>query len=230
MGQKINPIGLRIGVNKDWSSRWFVPKKKMSDALVEDNALRRFIKKAISNTGVSKIEIERRGGKIFTFIHCAKPGIVIGRAGSGIEKLKAECSKLVDSSIVISVMEVKRSDGNAQLVSENVAQQLEKRISFRRAVKQVIRKAMKLGVKGIKVRVSGRLGGADIARAEHYHEGSIPLQTIRSDIDYGFAEANTTYGKIGIKVWIYKGEIFKQISNVQKRRVRSNVDAKKNKV
>lgn len=210
MGQKINPIGLRIGVNKDWISRWFVDSKKIPDMIVEDKKIRTFIKDKIFATGVSSIEIERRGGKIYILIHCAKPGIVIGRQGSGIEKLKVDCSKLVSSPVVISVVEIKRADGNAQLVSENVAQQLEKRVSFRRAVKQVIAKAMRLGIKGIKVRVSGRLGGADIARAEHYHEGSIPLQTIRADIDYGFAEADTTYGKIGVKVWIYKGEIFKQ--------------------
>jgi len=225
MGQKINPVGLRIGVNKDWLSRWFVPKRLMSTAIVEDKKIRTFIKKKIYSTGVSKIEIERRGGKIYILIYCAKPGMVIGRAGSGIEKLKNECAKLVSSSVVISVMEVKRADGNAQLVSENVAQQLEKRISFRRAVKQVIRKAMKMGIQGIKVRVAGRLGGADIARAEHYHEGSIPLQTIRSDIDYGFAEANTTYGKIGIKVWIYKGEIFKQSANVKVKGGKRHVNA-----
>lgn len=213
MGQKINPIGMRIGINKDWISRWFVDKKDISNSIIEDRKIRKFVKQKIGNTGVSKIEIERRGGKIYVLIFCAKPGIVIGRQGSGIEKLKSECSKLVGSSVFISVSEVKRAETNAQLVSENVAQQLEKRVSFRRAVKQVIGRAMRSGVNGIKVRVAGRLGGADIARAEHYHEGSIPLQTIRADIDYGFSEANTTYGKIGIKVWIYKGEIFKQSSN-----------------
>lgn len=216
MGQKINPIGLRIGVNKDWISRWFVDSKKIPDMIVEDRKIRTFIKNRIFGTGVSNIEIERRGGKVYILIHCAKPGIVIGRQGSGIEKLKSDCSKLVTSPVVISVDEVKRADENAQLVSENVAHQLEKRVSFRRAIKQVIAKAMRLGVKGIKVRVSGRLGGADIARAEHYHEGSIPLQTIRADIDYGFAEADTTYGKIGVKVWIYKGEIFKQSGEKKK--------------
>ncbi|MBO6126977.1 MAG: 30S ribosomal protein S3 [Clostridia bacterium] len=210
MGQKINPNGMRIGINKDWNSRWFVDKKNIPVLIIEDKKIRNFIKKQIYKAGVSKIEIERRGDKIYIFVHCAKPGIVIGRAGSGIEKLKSECSKLINSQVIINVLEVKRADGNAQLVSENVAQQLEKRTPFRRAIKQVIGKAMRLGVKGIKVRVSGRLGGADIARAEHYHEGSIPLQMIRADIDYGFAEADTTYGKIGVKVWIYKGEIFKQ--------------------
>lgn len=210
MGQKINPNGMRIGINKDWNSRWFVDKKNIPVLIIEDKKIRNFIKKQIYKAGVSKIEIERRGNKIYIFVHCAKPGIVIGRAGSGIEKLKSECSKLINSQVIINVLEVKRADGNAQLVSENVAQQLEKRTPFRRAIKQVIGKAMRLGVKGIKVRVSGRLGGADIARAEHYHEGSIPLQMIRADIDYGFAEADTTYGKIGVKVWIYKGEIFKQ--------------------
>lgn len=210
MGQKINPNGMRIGINKDWISRWFVDKKKIPELIIEDKEIRNFIKKQIYKTGVSKIEIERRGDKVYIFVHCAKPGIVIGRAGSGIEKLKSECSKLINSQVIINVLEVKRADSNAQLVAENVAQQLEKRTPFRRAIKQVIGKAMRLGVKGIKVRVSGRLGGADIARAEHYHEGSIPLQMIRADIDYGFAEADTTYGKIGVKVWIYKGEIFRQ--------------------
>ena len=210
MGQKINPNGMRIGINKDWLSRWFVDKKEIPALIVEDKKIRVFIKNQIRKAGVSKIEIERRGGKIYIFVYCAKPGIVIGRAGSGIEKLKKECSNLINSQVIINVLEVKRADSNAQLVAENVAQQLEKRTPFRRAVKQVIGKAMRLGVKGIKVRVSGRLAGADIARAEHYHEGSIPLQMIRADIDYGFAEADTTYGKIGVKVWIYKGEIFKQ--------------------
>lgn len=210
MGQKINPNGMRIGINKDWLSRWFVDKKEIPALIVEDKKIRVFIKNQIRKAGISKIEIERRGGKIYIFVYCAKPGIVIGRAGSGIEKLKKECSNLINSQVIINVLEVKRADSNAQLVAENVAQQLEKRTPFRRAVKQVIGKAMRLGVKGIKVRVSGRLAGADIARAEHYHEGSIPLQMIRADIDYGFAEADTTYGKIGVKVWIYKGEIFKQ--------------------
>lgn len=211
MGQKINPNGMRIGINKDWTSRWFVDTKKIPAMIIEDKKIRNFIKKQIRKAGVSKIEIERRhDNKIYIFVYCAKPGIVIGRSGSGIEKLKSECSKLIKSQVIISIIEVKRADSNAQLVSENVALQLEKRVPFRRAIKQVIGKAMRLGVKGIKVRVSGRLGGADIARAEHYHEGSIPLQMIRADIDYGFAEADTTYGKIGVKVWIYKGEIFKQ--------------------
>ena len=210
MGQKINPNGMRIGINKDWLSRWFVDKKEIPALIVEDKKIRVFIKNQIRKAGISKIEIERRGGKIYIFVYCAKPGIVIGRAGSGIEKLKKECSNLINSQVIINVLEVKRAESNAQLVAENVAQQLEKRTPFRRAIKQVIGKAMRLGVKGIKVRVSGRLAGADIARAEHYHEGSIPLQMIRADIDYGFAEADTTYGKIGVKVWIYKGEIFKQ--------------------
>lgn len=210
MGQKINPNGMRIGINKDWLSRWFVDKKDIPALIVEDKKIRVFIKNQIRKAGISKIEIERRGGKIYIFVYCAKPGIVIGRAGSGIEKLKKECSNLINSQVIINVLEVKRADSNAQLVAENVAQQLEKRTPFRRAIKQVIGKAMRLGVKGIKVRVSGRLAGADIARAEHYHEGSIPLQMIRADIDYGFAESDTTYGKIGVKVWIYKGEIFKQ--------------------
>ena len=210
MGQKVNPNGMRTGINKDWNSRWFCDKKEAPKFVVEDERVRNFIKSRIANTGVPRVEIERRGGKAYVLIHCSKPGIVIGRAGSGIEKLKKECSELLSYPVVVSVIEAKRPETISQLVAENVAQQLEKRIPFRRAVKQVIGRASRLGVKGIKVRVSGRLGGADIARAEHYHEGSIPLQTIRADIDYGFAEANTTYGKIGIKVWIYKGEIFKK--------------------
>ena len=228
MGQKINPVGLRIGINKNWVSRWYVPASLVSATGVEGRKVRTFIKKKIAHTGIAKIELERRSGKLYILIYCAKPGIVIGRAGSGIDKLKAECAKIASSPIVMSVLEVKRPDSNGQLVAENVAQQLEKRISFRRAVKQVIGKAMRLGVKGIKVRVAGRLGGADIARAEHYHEGSIPLQTLRSDIDYGFAEANTTYGKIGVKVWIYKGEIFKKTTTERVKGGVRHVNAEKN--
>ncbi|MCL2311984.1 MAG: 30S ribosomal protein S3 [Firmicutes bacterium] len=212
MGQKVNPNGMRTGINKNWNSRWYFGCKKIASSLIEDYKLRNFIKKKISNTGVAKIEIERRGCKIFTLIHCAKPGMVIGRAGAGIDKLKSECEAFIKSSVMVSVLEVKKPDSDAQLISESVAQQLEKRISFRRAIKQAVGRAMKL-VRGIKIKVSGRLGGIDIARQECCHEGSIPLQTIRADINYGFAEANTTYGKIGVKVWIYKGEIFKENSN-----------------
>lgn len=214
MGQKINPNGLRVGVNKNWHSRWYVPEDQVGKIIKEDYLLRKFIKKQVYNTGISKIDIERRGDKLYIFVHCAKPGLVIGRSGSGIEKLKKECESISSFPIVISVMEVKKPESNAQLIAESVSGQLEKRVSFRRAVKQAIGRAIKAGVKGVKIRTSGRLGGAEIARAEHYHEGSIPLQTIRADIDYGFSEADTTYGKIGVKVWTYKGEIFnKSASN-----------------
>ena len=213
MGQKINPNGLRVGVNKNWHSRWYVPEDQVGEIIKEDYLLRRFIKKQIYNTGISKIDIERRGDKLYIFIHCAKPGLVIGRSGSGIDKLKKECESISSFPIIISVMEVKKPESNAQLIAESVSGQLEKRVSFRRAVKQAIGRAIKAGVKGVKIRTSGRLGGAEIARDEHYHEGSIPLQTIRADIDYGFAEADTTYGKIGVKVWTYKGEIFSKSAN-----------------
>jgi small subunit ribosomal protein S3 len=227
LGQKIHPHGMRVGINKNWSSRWFAGKKDLGKTIIEDNTLRVFIKKKISNTGVPKIEIERKGKKVRIFVHCSKPGLVIGRAGAGIEKLRRECEKLVKKSIFINIVEVKNPDANAQLVSESVAQQLEKRISFRRAVKQAISRAMKSGVRGIKLQVGGRLGGAEIARTEHYHEGSIPLQTIRADIDYGFAEAFTTYGMIGVKTWLYKGEIFKG-GQALSGGIKKNADAKTN--
>ncbi len=207
MGQKVNPHGLRVGVIKDWDSRWFAKKSDFGDLLVSDYNLRKFLKKRLYQAGVPKIEIERDATKIRINIHCAKPGIVIGRGGSEIEKLKAECEKMLGKTVYINIVEVKSPDMSAQLVAENIASQLERRISFRRAMKQCIGRTMKLGAKGIKTQVSGRLGGADIARAENYHEGTIPLQTIRADIDYGTAEADTTYGKIGVKVWIYKGEV-----------------------
>ncbi len=207
MGQKVNPHGLRVGVIKDWDSRWFAKKSDFGDLLVSDYNLRKFLKKRLYQAGVPKIEIERDATKIRINIHCAKPGIVIGRGGSEIEKLKAECEKMLGKTVYINIVEVKSPDMSAQLVAENIASQLERRISFRRAMKQCIGRTMKLGAKGIKTQVSGRLGGADIARAENYHEGTIPLQTLRADIDYGTAEADTTYGKIGVKVWIYKGEV-----------------------
>lgn len=215
MGQKVNPHGLRVGVIKNWSSRWFTNDAAFGDTLVEDYKLRTFLKKKLYGAGVPHIEIERDATRVRIFIHCAKPGIVIGRNGSEIEKLKAECQKKLGKPVVINIVEVKNPDLNAQLVAENIAVQLEKRISFRRAVKQAIGRTMKLGAKGIKAQVSGRLGGAEIARSEHYHEGTIPLQTIRADIDYGFAEANTTYGKIGVKIWIYTGEVLKSAKRVQ---------------
>lgn len=209
MGQKVNPHGLRVGVIKNWDSRWFAGKATFGDTLVEDYKLRTFIKKNLYVAGISKIEIERDAARIKIHIHCAKPGIVIGRGGTEIEKLKAQIEKMINRPVNVNIIEVRTPDMNAQLVAENIASQLERRISFRRAMKQSIGRTMKLGAKGIKIRTSGRLGGAEIARAESYHEGTIPLQTLRADIDYGFAEANTTYGKIGVKVWIYKGEVLK---------------------
>lgn len=207
MGQKVNPHGLRVGVIKDWSSRWFAKDKDFGDLLVEDYNLRKLLKKQLFAAGIAKIEIERDASKVRVHIHCSKPGMVIGKGGVEIEKLRVQCEKMLKKPVVINIVEVKNPDINAQLVSENIAQQLEKRVSFRRAMKQSISRAMKLGAKGIKVQVSGRLGGAEIARSERYHEGTIPLQTLRADIDYGFAEANTTYGKIGVKVWLYRGEV-----------------------
>ena len=214
MGQKVHPHGLRVGVIKNWSSRWFTEDKDFGDTLVEDYNLRNYLKKKLYNAGVPEIEIERDAKRVRIFIHCAKPGMVIGRSGAGIEKLKTECQEILGKPVIINIVEVKQPDLNAQLVAENIAVQLEKRISFRRALKQAIGRTMKLGAKGIKAQVSGRLGGAEIARSEHYHEGTIPLQTIRADIDYGFAEANTTYGKIGVKIWIYQGEVLKSAKKV----------------
>lgn len=207
MGQKVHPHGLRVGVIKDWDSKWFADKKSFSDYLVEDVKIREFIKKKLFLAGVPKIEIERKINKVFINISAAKPGIVIGRGGSEIEKLRKELVDMIGKDVAINIVEVKNADADAQLVAENIAAQLEKRISFRRAMKSVMGRAMKLGAKGIKTACSGRLGGAEIARTEQYHEGTIPLQTLRADIDYGFAEANTTYGKIGVKVWVYNGEV-----------------------
>ena len=207
MGQKVHPHGLRVGVIKDWDSRWYANDKDFGDTLVEDYNLRKTLKKQLYAAGIAKIEIERAKQKVRIHIRCAKPGMVIGKGGAEIEKLRLQCEKMLGKSVSIDIIEVKNPDINAQLVAESIAQQLEKRISFRRAMKQSIGRAMRLGVKGIKTQCSGRLGGAEIARTEQYHEGTIPLQTIRADIDYGFAEANTTYGKVGVKVWIYKGEV-----------------------
>ena len=214
MGQKVNPHGLRVGVIKDWDSRWFARDNAFGDILVEDYNLRKFLKKKLYDAGVPKIEIERTADKVRINIHCARPGIVIGKGGAEIEKLRAECEALVNKGktqkltvLPLGVIEVKSPDKNAQLVAENIAAQLEGRVSFRRAMKQAIQRATRLGAKGIKCTCGGRLGGAEIARSESYHEGTIPLQTIRADIDYGFAEANTTYGRVGCKVWIYKGEV-----------------------
>ena len=207
MGQKVNPHGLRVGVIKNWDSRWFANDSTFGDTLVEDYNLRKYLKKELFTAGISKIEIERDDKRVRLHIHCAKPGMVIGRNGAEIEKLRENCQKKLGKPVVVNIVEIKNPDADAQLVAENIAAQLEKRISFRRAMKLAIGRAMRLGVKGIKTQVSGRLGGAEIARSEMYREGTIPLQTLRADIDYGFAEADTTYGRIGVKVWIYKGEV-----------------------
>ncbi|MEZ3455569.1 MAG: 30S ribosomal protein S3 [Oscillospiraceae bacterium] len=217
MGQKVNPHGLRVGVIKDWDSRWFANKATFGDTLVEDYNVRNYIKKNLYAAGVPRIEIERFADKVRIHVHCAKPGIVIGRGGENIEKLRLDIEKMMKKSVSINIVEVKSPDMDAQLVAESIAAQLENRASYRRAMKQAIGRSMKLGAKGIKVMVSGRIGGAEIARSESYHEGTIPLQTIRADIDYGFAEAATTYGRIGVKVWIYKGEVLK--GDVAKARV-----------
>ena len=206
MGQKVNPHGLRVGVIKDWDSKWYA-EKDFADNLVEDYKLRKFIKKELYSAGISRIEIERAAGRVKLIIYTAKPGYVIGKGGAEIEKLKARVQKMTPSKLFIDIKEVKRPDKDAQLVAENIAQQLENRVSFRRAMKSTMSRTMKAGALGIKTSVSGRLGGADMARTEFYSEGTIPLQTLRADIDYGFAEADTTYGKVGVKVWIYKGEV-----------------------
>lgn len=207
MGQKVNPHGLRVGIIKDWSSRWFAPDTKFADNLVEDYKIREFLKKELYQAGISRIEIERAAGKAKVVMYVAKVGIVMGKGGTEIEKTKKKLQKLSKDSLVLEVKEVRRPDKDAQLVAENIAGQLENRVSFRRAMKSAMQRTMKNGAKGIKASVSGRLGGADIARREFYSEGTIPLQTLRADIDYGFAEADTTYGKIGVKVWIYKDEV-----------------------
>ena len=213
MGQKVNPHGLRVGVIKDWDSRWYARDEKVGDLLVEDYNLRKELKKKLYAAGVPKIEIERdsgANGKVRIYVHCARPGIVIGKGGEDIEKLRVELEKKLGKSVALNIVEVKDVDKNAQLVAENIAQQLEKRIAFRRAMKNAMGRAMRMGALGIKVQVSGRLNGAEIARTEHYHDGTIPLQTLRADIEYGFAEAHTTYGRLGVKVWIYKGEVLTQ--------------------
>ena len=222
MGQKIHPHGFRVGVIKDWDSRWFARDNAFGDILVEDYNLRKFLKKTLYAAGIPKVEIERGADKVRLHIHCAKPGMVIGKGGSEIEKLRKSCEKIVNKNkevpqaVFINIVEVKQPDKSAQLVAESIASQLERRISFRRAMKQAIGRSMRLGVSGVKVCVSGRLGGAEIARSESYHEGTIPLQTIRADIDYGFAEADTTYGKIGVKVWLYAGEVLHAVKRPQR--------------
>ena len=206
MGQKVNPHGLRVGVIKDWDSKWYAD-AEFSDYLVEDYNIRKFLKKKLYSAGVSKIEIERASDRVKVIIYTAKPGVVIGKGGAEIEVTKKELAKLTDKKVMVDIKEIKRPDRDAQLVAESIAQQLENRVSFRRAMKSTMGRSMKAGVLGIKTAVGGRLGGADIARTEFYSEGTIPLQTLRADIDYGFAEADTTYGKLGVKVWIYKGEV-----------------------
>ena len=214
MGQKVNPHGIRVGVIKDWGSRWYA-EADFADYLVEDYNIRKFLKKKLYSAGVSDIEIERASDKVKIIIHTAKPGVVIGKGGAEIEKLKVEVSKYTTKKVFIDIKEIKRPDRDAQLVAESIAQQLENRIAFRRAMKSTMSRSMKSGVLGIKTCCSGRLGGADMARTEFHSEGTIPLQTLRADIDYGFAEANTTYGKVGVKVWIYKGEILPAKSNTK---------------
>ncbi|MCR5486640.1 MAG: 30S ribosomal protein S3 [Lachnospiraceae bacterium] len=209
MGQKVNPHGLRVGIINDWDSRWYASEGEFADNLVEDYNIRKFLKKELYNAGVSKIEIERAAGRVKVIVFAAKVGVIVGKNGSEIEKTKKKLQKYTNQSLMLEVMEVKRPDKDAQLVAENIAEQLERRISFRRAMKSCMQRTLKSGAKGIKTSVSGRLGGADMARTEFYSEGTIPLQTLRADIDYGFAEANTTYGKVGVKVWIYKDEILK---------------------
>ena len=215
MGQKVNPHGLRVGVIKNWDSRWFAKDEVFGDTLVSDYKIRKYLKGELQDAGVPKIEIERDSRRVRVFIHCAKPGMVIGKGGVEIEKYKAELEKMVGMPVSLNVVEVRQPDLNAQLVAENVCSQLEKRVAFRRAMKMSIRNTMRLGAKGIKIMCSGRLAGAEIARSETYHEGTIPLQTLRADIEYGFWEANTTYGKIGVKVWIYRGEVLNEVNRPQ---------------
>ena len=210
MGQKVNPHGLRVGVIKDWDSRWYARNEKVGDLLVEDKKIRDYLKKTLYSAGIPKIEIERDNTKVRIYLHCARPGVVIGKGGTEIERIRLEVEKMIGKTVALNIVEVRNPDMDAQLVAENIAQQLEKRIAFRRAMKNAMGRAMRMGALGIKVQVSGRLNGAEIARTEHYHDGTIPLQTLRADIDYGFAEAATTYGRIGVKVWIYKGEVLSQ--------------------
>jgi len=210
MGQKVNPHGFRVGVIKDWDSRWYAREDKVGDLIVEDYNIRKYLKELLFSAGVPRIEIERDNAKVRIFIHCSRPGVVIGKGGAEIERLRTELEKKIGKPVALSIVEVKNPDTNAQLIAEGIAAKLEKRIGFRRAMKNAMSRAMRLGVRGIKVMVSGRLGGAEIARSETYHEGTIPLQTLRADIEYGFAEAATTYGRIGVKIWVYNGEILSQ--------------------
>ncbi len=216
MGQKVNPHGLRIGIIKDWDTKWYANNKNFSEFLVEDFKIRKFIKKKLYSSGISRIEIERAANKVKVNVNTAKPGLVIGKGGAGIEELRKQLEKLTQKNILINITEIKVPELDSQIVAEGIASQLEKRISFRRAMKQAMTRSMKLGAKGIKTQVAGRVGGAEIARTEHYHEGTIPLQTLRADVDYGFAEADTTYGKLGVKVWIYKGEVLPAVKRERK--------------
>ena len=215
MGQKVHPTGVRVGIIKDWNSKWYADSKNFADYLVEDQKIRKFLKKKLYAAGISKIEIERTAKIVKINLYTAKPGIVIGKGGAGADAVKQEVAKLIGKEVNLNIVEVKQADTDAQLVAENIAMQLERRISFRRAMKQCMQKTMKSGALGIKTSVSGRLGGADMARTEFYKDGTIPLQTLRADIDYGFAEADTTYGKVGVKVWIYKGEVLPTKKNVE---------------
>ena len=217
MGQKVNPHGLRVGVIKDWDSRWYARNEKVGDLLVEDKKIRDYLKKTLYSAGIPKIEIERDNAKVRIYLHCARPGVVIGKGGEQIEQYRLTVEKMIGKPVALNIVEVKQVDTNAQLVAENIAQQLEKRIGFRRAMKNAMGRTMCMGARGIKTQVSGRLGGAEIARTEHYHDGTIPLQTLRADIDYGFAEAATTFGRIGVKVWVYKGEVLKSAKTAQKK-------------
>ena len=223
MGQKVNPHGLRVGVIKDWDSRWFTTdKKEFGNLLLEDHNVRNFLKKRLYSAGVAKIEIERSANKLKLDLHVAKPGVVIGKAGAGIDALKAELEKMTKKTVIVNIVEVRNPDKDAQLVAENIALAIERRVAFRRAMKQAVQRALKAGAKGIKVAASGRLGGAEMARTEGYSEGNVPLQTLRSDIDYGFAEADTTYGKIGIKVWICNGEVLPTKNGINPREERKD--------
>ncbi|WIV13156.1 30S ribosomal protein S3 [Proteiniborus sp. MB09-C3] len=219
MGQKVNPHGLRVGIIKDWDSKWYADSKQFSEYLVEDNKIREFVKKELFTSGISRIEIERAANRVKVTVNTAKPGMVIGKGGQGVEELRKNLEKLTKKNVTVNVEEIKIPELDAQLVAENIASQLERRVSFRRAMKQAIQRTMRSGAKGIKTSVSGRVGGADMARTEGYSEGTIPLQTLRADISYGFTEANTTYGKIGVKVWIYKGEVLPTAKVEQKKEV-----------
>ena len=222
MGQKVNPHGLRVGVIKDWDSRWYARNEKVGDLVVEDYKLRKYLKKTLYSAGIPKIEIERDNAKVRVYLHCARPGVVIGKGGEEINKIQASLTAMVGKPVDLKIIEVRNADMDAQLVAENIAQQLEKRIGFRRAMKNAMGRAMRAGARGIKTCCSGRLGGAEIARTEHYHDGTIPLQTLRADIDYGFAEAATTYGRIGVKVWLYRGEVLQNAGRPRARREGGN--------